>query len=565
MTTPDTTLTNVAKRPPSEVMRLARLGAMHQCRLSFMRVLLRRLQRDQWRIARTRWEFDEHGVGVAVYTASGPERCYSLIAFGNDLDPSKRSDRVIAEEWDATFTLFDGVPTTADIERLARHVPLQEAGRISATELSLSRANRSVRLFDYVRRCLADGLQPQKEELDRVGYLMRTTAVYGSGKFGACDRQMIADRVEFTEPFQTELLSVLMIRTFSTDMVEHLAAVDNPQRAVPLEKSLKRRLGIGNSTGLGMAPFLINHPTLFSRWIQARETALARIRSQRLATDAEVDCFLDRLRRQMLLVAEWHTDHAAQQSKIIKLGQDLARLDKHTAAINWHQSPWQALYLWSEKHLSTEAQECLVSLLMEPYPQLVDALSASMSVDESDFFAIDGRMSIERLRAVLEQNYAFAGEFEAQNPHHTARFWYTSEEKLEPRLGERFEEAGAEREHPLAVARDIHALRKAVVETTASTVAEFVLAHPQHRHSVRRAQQSIAHPYAEVADNVISADMLPVDLLRCKLSFFGAVKFDPRSDRWLRINMYQHAPLIEDFDEDDVTDDWIYPPLRNGA
>ena len=36
-----------------------------------------------------------------------------------------------------------------------------------------------------------------------------------------------------------------------------------------------------------------------------------------------------------------------------------------------------------------------------------------------------------------------------------ARFWYVSEEKLEPRLGERFREPGAEREQPLAIARDV--------------------------------------------------------------------------------------------------------------
>ena len=40
--------------------------------------------------------------------------------------------------------------------------------------------------------------------------------------------------------------------------------------------------------------------------------------------------------------------------------------------------------------------------------------------------------------------------------------------------------------------------------------------------------------------------MLPIDLLRCKLSFFGATKFDPRSDRWVRITMFQGAPLPDE-------------------
>ena len=97
----------IERRSPSAVMQLARMGSMHQTRLSFMRVLLRRLARERWTIARTHWQMDKSGIGFGVYTASGPNASYSLIVFSNDLDPAKRSDRVIAEEWDATFTLFD--------------------------------------------------------------------------------------------------------------------------------------------------------------------------------------------------------------------------------------------------------------------------------------------------------------------------------------------------------------------------------------------------------------------------------------------------------------------------
>ncbi|MGD8841680.1 MAG: hypothetical protein PVI70_18885, partial [Gammaproteobacteria bacterium] len=76
-----------------------------------------------------------------------------------------------------------------------------------------------------------------------------------------------------------------------------------------------------------------------------------------------------------------------------------------------------------------------------------------------------------------------------------------------------------------------------------TTTAEFLLAHPEHRHVARRVQNLASHPYAEIQDNLISADMLPIDILRCKLSFFGATRFDPRSDRWVRICMYQGAPF----------------------
>ncbi|MEM7259343.1 MAG: hypothetical protein AAF404_18350, partial [Pseudomonadota bacterium] len=341
---------------------------------------------------------------------------------------------------------------------------------------------------------------------------------------------------------------------------EHMAAIDNPAQAVTLDNHLKRRLGIGNSTGLGMAPFIVNHPTLLNNWILARETALARVRSLSNAADEEVACFIDRLHRQITCVDEWCTDHERQQARIQTLQTDLQQLLTYIDSVNWHNHPWQTIYLWAEQHLSHEGQECLVSLMLEPYAQLVDELSAGMSIDESQHFTIDGRMSLQALREVLTQNYQFASAFDTQSTEHNARFWYASEEKLEPRLGERYTEDGAEREHPLATARDINALQQSLADSGSTTVAEFLIEHPQHRHSVRRVQQSVLHPYSEVTDNLISSTMLPIDLLRCKLSFFGAVKFDPRSDRWVRITMYQHAPTLEEIGNGDFTDDWIYPP-----
>ncbi len=549
-------------REPMQVMRLARLGSFHQTRLSFMRVLLRRLHRENWQITRSHWQVDNNGVGVGVYTARGPQRTYSLIAFANDLDPSKRSDRVIAEEWDATFTLFDGVPSQEDIDRLSGNVPLQEAGRVSGSELSLSRANRSVRLFDYVRAQLASGNQPDIRELEKVGYLMRTTAVYGSGKFGALDRRFLADREEFSAPFQTELLAVFMIRAFSTDIVEHLAAVDNPQGAVKLDPAIKRSLGIGNSTGLGMAPFIVNHPTLLNNWILARETALLRVREQASASAEQVRCFKEHLARQCICVNEWQTSHALQQQKLAGLREDLPKLVNQVDTVDWSNHPWDHLYRWGEQNLTLEGQECLVSLMLEPYPQLVDELSAQMSIDEQQHFKINGRMALAELHALIDNNYRFVTEYNPNDNHANARFWYASEEKLEPRLGDRHTEEGAEREHPLATARDVAALLNDINNSAAPTVAAFLLEHPQHRHSVRRVQQSAGHPYSEVADNLIAAEMLPIDLLRCKLSFFGAVKFDPRSDRWVRITMYQHAPNIDEINHADFSDSWIYPPLE---
>ncbi len=206
--------------------------------------------------------------------------------------------------------------------------------------------------------------------------------------------------------------------------------------------------------------------------------------------------------------------------------------------------PWDRFYRWAEANLSLEGQEQQVSLMMEPYGELVDALSQCMDADEHLSFFIDGSMRLKRLREIIESQCAWAISVDYDQKSNRARFWYTSAEKLEPRLGERFAEPGVEYEQPLCIGFFIRQMYDALEGwDDDKTVAEFILACPQHRHTCRRVQSLANHPYAEVQDNLIAADMLPIDLLRCKLSFFGATKFDPRSDRWVRICMYQDAPF----------------------
>lgn len=537
------------RRPPSEVMRLARMGCSHPTRLSFLRCLLRRMRRERWRFDRPVWRVDDTGVGHALYRAIGPRRTYSLVAFGHDLPDDQRSDRVIATAWDATFALFDGTPSDADIDRLSANVPLQEAGRVTERELTLSRANRSVRIFSHVVHSLARGRQPNQAELDAVGYLMRTTAVYGSGKFGAADRARICGRPELRAPFQAEMLTVWLIRAFTVDLAEHLALARGGSAAARLDPALRRRLGVGNATGLGMAPFLVRHPALFNNWVLAREDALARVRALSEAGDEECARFEAALARARENAALWSSDHPIQLEKLRNLRADLARLSDHVANA-WDRrgrTPWDALWRWAADALSLEGQEQLLALIIEPHGALIDDLAEAMHVDEDAAFAIDGSMSVGMLRDSLARSYEWALGQDYASPENAARFWYVSEDKLEPRLGERFEEEGAEREQPLDIGRQANALYQALGQWNESApIAAFLLAQPEFRHTVRRVQIARTHPYAEIQDNLISARMLPIDLLRCKLAFFGATRFDPRSDRWVRISLFQGAPYPDE-------------------
>ncbi|BCQ59253.1 hypothetical protein PBOI14_10030 [Pseudomonas sp. Boi14] len=184
-----------------------------------------------------------------------------------------------------------------------------------------------------------------------------------------------------------------------------------------------------------------------------------------------------------------------------------------------------------------------------------------MQADEQASFSVDGSMSIGRLRQILDEHYSWVAAIDFSSQASRALFWYVSEEKLEPRIGQRFAEPGQDLEQPLAVARDIAQLQAALPGwSDAQSVASFLLRHPEHRHSLRRVQLAPAFPYADIQDNLIDQALLPIDLLRCKLSFFGATHFDPRSDRWVRITLYQNAPFPHELGQM-AADDWSYPNL----
>ena len=148
----------VQLRDPNTIMKLSRLGSFHQSKLSFLRSFLSEFK--DWEYKRDLFNLNKFGYGEAVYSFRKDKRTYSLICFANEIKDDERSDRVIATKWDAAFTLHDGIPTQNDIDRLKNEVPKQEVGRLSFKELTLSRANKSVRVFNHVVEKLSEGKQP---------------------------------------------------------------------------------------------------------------------------------------------------------------------------------------------------------------------------------------------------------------------------------------------------------------------------------------------------------------------------------------------------------------------
>ena len=552
----------VPLRPPEMVCRMERMGAAFPTRLSFMRLLLRRMKEEMWKIQRVRFDLDDSGYGRAVYEVHTPDRQYSLAAFANPLADHQRTDRVIASAWDAAFVLFDGKPTQGDLERLADNAPHQEAGRFEATDLVISRANRTMRLFEYVCGCLAKGDQPDADKLLEVGYLMRTTAVYGNGKFGISDRSRINWREEARNSFQIEMLTVYLIRLFTVDQLDHIAKCRAPDKAVKLKPELKRALGIGNATGLGMAPFVVSHPELFHEWFHARETALARVRALAFVSQESIDRATALAQRVLGHLEQWHSGDLEYQSRNQRLGEDLKTLlswlsDGSASGIR--ERFWDDTVRKSETAFGVDAQELLVALLIETYPECVEDLEKSFHSSETR--RIDVAMTVAEFREQFDKQYAWVDQYDFSTDAENTHFWYVSENKLEPRFGRRREEPGADKEMPVAIARDMSALKAGLAAfDQAASLAEFLIAHPEFRHLVRRAQSLSDLPYGEIQDNLIADGTSPLDILRFKLANFGAAKFDPKSALWTRITMFQGAPLPEELDGD-LTDDWWLPTL----
>ena len=548
---------NVELRDPNIVMKLSRLGSFHQSKLSFLRSFLNEFK--DWDYKRDLFDLDNNGFGVAVYSFKKKERVYSLVCFANKINDDERSDRVIATKWDAAFTLYDGEPDKDDIERLKNEVPKQEVGRLSYKELTLSRANKSLRVFDHVIESLSNGKQPNLDLLEKVGYLYRTTAVYGSGKFGLADRFRIKNREEINGPFRLEMMLVYLVRQFTFDQVNHVAKNKNPDKAVTLDPKICKNLGIGNSTGLGMAPFIVNHPTLLNNWILCRETALKKIREIKSIDVGEKNLFKSCLKSSIKNITSWNTESEFQQKKIKDLLRDIQKfLDFIENKFNFEEDyPFNRIYLWIEKETCEECIEYVVSIMMEPFGKIIEPLVKQMSSDEDQYFNIPTYRTINELRLIIQDRYSNILSINFKEKKNQKKFWFISRNKEEPRIADRFKEQGSDLEQPLAIARDIKKLYERLqLSKDDQTVDKFLADNSDLRHVVRRAFIVEKFPYSEIQDNTISEDMVPIDMLRLKLSFFGALKFDPRSDKWLRICMFQGAPLPDDLKNYD--DHWVY-------
>ncbi|RXJ71987.1 hypothetical protein CS022_18485 [Veronia nyctiphanis] len=545
-------------RNPRDVMQPERLGAMHQTRISFVRSLLRKMIRENWTVAATLWDMNPQGYGTSVYTLTTPENDYQLIVFSNAIEDHERCDRVIAEKWDVTFALVRGKVSDDDLENLRQNVPLQEAGRNSTQVLVLARANKSVRVFEHLVAALSQGSQPDGDILASVGYILRTTAVYGNGKFGIADFETLANS-DFSSSFSAQMCAVFILRQFSLDWVHYLAEIHGGDNAVTLAPEFQRYLGVGNATGLGMAPYLLRHPCVVDQWMTQREHALSDVLEQPVE-DTVCNTLVTYLNMASVHLSQVITIDDDQRARNHKAAEELPVIAAQANALcRQTGSHWRALMEYAS-HYSFDAQEALVACLLELYPDLVDRFEQQMNTVEE--MAIQPGVTVGEMVDVLERRYQWALDIDFSEPENQYWFWYRSQDKEEPRLGVRGEEPGEEHELPLDVGRQVNAFYAVLkAEDRETSLARFLLENPRFRQIARRSFTLGNREMGDIQINSIGQHSKPMHLLRCKLSMFGATKFDPRSDRWVRVTLFQGAPLLDDLSDKQVNDHWIFPVL----
>lgn len=543
-------------------MELPRLGAFSSSRLSFARSLIRKMARQRWQVTQTRFDLNADGYGEVIYRIQTPQARYHVVIFSRYLDDAQRSDRVIAEAWDLTFGLVEGDVEDDLMMSLSENVPLQEAGRQHPNLLVISRANRSVRNFSSFVEQLSQGRQPAESLLKTAGYLYRTTAVYGNGKFGIADFARLKDNPDFRQPFSAQMTAVYVLRQFSIDQVEHIARNKSPD-AVPLSDDLKRYVGIGNSTGLGMAPFLINHPLLINQWVHMRETALS-LAKQEAADEEAQQRLLDLMRRAIQSLQECDIENDDQRLKNEDVVSELSMAAVWLDQVSAEADLWLQLTDWAEAAFTLETQELINTLLIEIYPDHTDGLEDYMAAEESLDLVPD--MPLIQLKQLIETYLDWALQVDLTSSDERYWFWYRSIEKEEPRLGIRGVDEGEEKELSIAIGprvQRIHATLDAhLQQDPAALTIDFLMANQRDSDIVRRIQTMAGSAYGEIRANLWHREMKPMHLLRAKLSFLGAQRFDPKGDRWVRVTFFQGAPLIAELNAEPVDlvdfDDWSF-------
>lgn len=541
-------------RPRSgrELMRPERLAAMQPCRLSRARALVNKLVRERWRIRLQRLEVDASASGVAIYSVQAPQQEFSFIAFSHPPSRTARTGRIIGQAWDMMGTLNEGPATPADIAAAQRELPKLYRGRATPNALTWCRCNRSMRVFGEALARLASGHQPAIAELAKVCYLMRNTGIDGNGTFGTRSFASLGAAHALGAPLEAQLMTAYLMREFSCDLIEQLAR-SGSRSAVPLERGIRRFIGVGNGSALGLIFFVQNHPRLIDAWIGAREQAMALARALELSVgDARVARLLELIRAAILFRRQDRMHYEAFDSSAA-VAADLERIVP--AVLELQASgliegrrchyPLDVLARRFESELRPEAAETFLSLLLELIPEEADALGLRVSGD--DELTVSPSETVASLCELIRGEYAWALATDRGRTDSYRYVWYKSQSAEEPRRGPR-QEVPQARDLALDICGELQQLLAELQHCPPSlSVARFLLEHPQHRQLIARIQCLRGREYHTPMANIHAVEFVPIHLVRLmNVAIHGIDKTRDFLNRNLRGVLFHGAPIAAD-------------------
>jgi hypothetical protein len=538
-----------------------RAAAAYPNALSFSRSFVRKMQREKWRIEIARVKLDAEGRGEGLYRIHAPGRTFHFFAISNVFPPDQKVDRSFGINWDVSAAICQGEWTSEREATLRVEIPKQYDGRYDNDVLCFCRGNRSERLFDHVVDMLTVGSQPDAGLLATVGYILRSTAFAGNGLFGMRPFEGLEPEHPLAATYHVQMLSAFLLREFVFDLVDGMAAARSAS-ASKLDRRLKRYLGVGNSAGLGLIPFVANHPHIVHQWCLENERALAEAKKRRAVPGSEA-C------RKMLALLDKTVRYFRQDPRdgngifasFELLATQFSAIADHVNGLIGPDAkaparPWGVLAEWIAAHFHLEAVEIFNGLLLELYPEIVAAHETQLTAPER--MDVQPEMPVGVLKSKLSSAYDWLKRQPAEED--TAFFWYYPvEAPYEPRRGLRGRAPGYEFESKMDVPLKVAALARALADKSEdATVASLLAARPDLRAIVARVQSVADLPYAELRDNFLSTSFTPFACCRFLLSFYGMEKYDPRPPRSTKGALLQGAPIADEIEEQ-IEGEWPFP------
>ncbi|WP_309132575.1 hypothetical protein [Brevibacterium sp.] len=549
---------------PHFVMDPRNLGAMQPNRLSASRSFIAKMIREKWRIEREIFAVDARGNGEARYSITTPEGALTFLAFMQEPSHENRTGRIIGTSWDMTGALLDGVATAEEVRITKEEIPRLYEGRATSNTLVWFRSNQSLRIFRSVRQALASGEQPDTKDLRNVGYVMRNTGLDGNGTFGTMPFAGIRPGHPLKTSYHAQMLSAYLMRELSVDLVEELARLDAPETAVRLDQSVKRLIGVGNGSALGLAMLFYNRPVLVHSYIAAYLEVIGHVLTNDEIGPSEFAALERHLNRTITYRSFLPTSYRFFTSNM-EIVADLRRIRAKVRAAARGEvvpSPGRTvlgtIHRESMNQVSKEALHSFNALLMELVPDYCDKV-AEERLNFEEHLDLDPTTRVSTIADIINTDYRWALELPLNDDEFRDRVWYQSRAAEEPRSGPR-EEVPEAHELIQSYPMQIRALQSAIEGTDLIFLGELLTEHPELEYIARLVLSLQDKPFATAHADPHDIDFVPVWVIRFVNSFIhGLDRTEDHMGRDVRGLIFESAPYRDEIaGADDSTWWWSY-------